>query len=58
LTFTHVKRMDWLLPGIDPTDRKIDIDFVVVVEFRDDKLACERIYWDHAKVLRDVGQLR
>jgi carboxymethylenebutenolidase len=50
--------MDWLLPGIDPTDRKIDIDFVVVVEFRDDKLACERIYWDHAKVLRDVGLLR
>lgn len=55
--FTHTKRMDWFLPGIDPTNRKVDVDFVVVVEFRGDKLACERIYWDHAKVLRDVGLL-
>lgn len=58
LIFTHTKRMDWLLPGVDPTKQRIEVDFVVVVEFRGDKLACERIYWDHAKVLRDVGLLR
>jgi carboxymethylenebutenolidase len=57
-SFTHAKRMDWLLPGIEPTKERIDIDLLVVVEFRGDKLACERIYWDHAKVLRDVGLLR
>ena len=56
-TFTHSRRMDWFLPGLDPTDEKVQVDFVVVVEFQGDKLACERIYWDHAKVLRDVGLL-
>jgi len=55
--FTHTRRMDWLLPGVEPTGLPVDVDFVVVVEFRGDKLACERIYWDHAKVLRDVGLL-
>jgi carboxymethylenebutenolidase len=58
LVFTHTKRMDWMLPGIEPTNRTVESDFVVVVEFRGDKLACERIYWDHAKVLRDVGLFR
>jgi hypothetical protein len=33
------------------------MDIVVVVQFRGDKLACERIYWDHATVLRQVGLL-
>jgi carboxymethylenebutenolidase len=55
--FTHARRMEWLLPDVEATNLLIDVDFVVVVEFRDDKLACERIYWDHAKVLRDVGLL-
>ena len=55
LVFTHAKRMDWLLPGVEPTNRRVESDFVVVVEFREDKLACERIYWDHAQVLRAVG---
>jgi hypothetical protein len=30
---------------------------VVVVEFRGDRIAHERIYWDHATVLRQVGLL-
>jgi hypothetical protein len=34
------------------------MDIVVVVQFRGDKLACERIYWDHASVLRQVGLLK
>ena len=57
LTFTHSKRMDWFLPGVPPTHQKIELDLIVVVEFRGDKLACERIYWDHATVLRQVGLL-
>jgi carboxymethylenebutenolidase len=57
LRFTHSKRMDWFLPGVPPTDRPVDVDFVVVVQFRGDKLACERIYWDQATVLRQVGLL-
>ncbi len=57
LTFTHSKRMDWFLPGVAPTNRKVAIQLVVVVQFRAGKMACERIYWDHATVLRQVGLL-
>jgi carboxymethylenebutenolidase len=55
LRFTHAKKMDWFLPGVEPTNKVVDIDLVVVVQFRGDKLACERIYWDQATVLRQVG---
>ena len=55
LRFTHKNRMEWFLPGVPPTHRVVDVDFVLVVEFRDGKLASERIYWDHATVLRQVG---
>jgi carboxymethylenebutenolidase len=58
LTFTHSKPMPWLLPNVPPTHKRIDLDIVVVVQFRGDKLACERIYWDHATVLRQVRLLR
>ena len=58
VTFTHSKQMNWFLPNVAPTHKKIDIDLVVVVQFRGDKLACERIYWDHATVLRQVGLLK
>jgi carboxymethylenebutenolidase len=57
LQFTHSKRMEWFLPGIAPTNRKVDIQLVVVVQFRGGKMACERIYWDHATVLNQVGML-
>src|SRR5262249_33902794 len=58
LTFTHKKRMDWFLPAVRPTNKRVDIDLVVVVQFRDGKLACERIYWDQATVYRQVGLLK
>jgi carboxymethylenebutenolidase len=58
VAFTHSKPMPWFLPNVAPTHKKIDVDVVVVVQFRGDKLACERIYWDHAAVLRQVGLLK
>ena len=57
LRFTHKNRMDWFLPGVPATNRLVQADFVIVVQFRDGKLACERIYWDQASVLRQVGLL-
>ena len=57
LHFTHSRQMDWFLPGVPPTGRVVDVDLVVVVQFRGDKLSCERIYWDQATVLRQVGLL-
>jgi carboxymethylenebutenolidase len=58
LRFTHNKRMNWFLPNVPPTNKVVDIDLIVVVQFRGDKLACERIYWDQATVLRQVGLLK
>jgi carboxymethylenebutenolidase len=57
LRFTHDRPMPWFLPGLPPTNRVVDINLVVVVQFRGNKLACERIYWDHATVLRQLGLL-
>jgi carboxymethylenebutenolidase len=57
VTFTHSKPMNWFLPNVPPTNKRVAVDFVVVVQFRGDKLACERIYWDQATVLRQIGRL-
>jgi len=58
LTFTHDRPMPWFLPNVPTTWKKVELDVVVVVQFRGDKLATERIYWDHAAVLRQVGLLK
>ncbi len=52
--FTHTVEMDWLLPGIPPTGRRVEIPLVVVVQFRGGKIAHEHIYWDQASVLVQV----
>jgi len=55
LSFTHAKQMDWRLPGVRPTNRTVEMDVVIVVQVREDLIASERIYWDHAAVLKQVG---
>ncbi len=57
VTFTHDRMMNWFLPKVAPTNKRVTVDFVVVVQFRGDKVACERIYWDQATVLRQIGRL-
>ena len=57
LSFTHNKQMDWLLPGEPPTNRKVEMDVAIVVQFRNDRIAGERLYWDQAAVLRQIGLL-
>ena len=58
MVFTHDRAMEWLLPGVAPTHRTIEMDVVAVVQFRDGELAAERIYWDQAAVLRQAGLLQ
>ena len=58
VTFTHANRMDWFLPGVPATNKQVDIDVVIVVQFRDGMIAAERVYWDQATVLRQIGMLR
>jgi carboxymethylenebutenolidase len=55
LKFTHSIVIDWMLPGIAPTGRRVEVALVVVVHFRDGKLAHEHIYWDQASVLAQLG---
>ena len=55
IKFTHTIEMDWMLPGIPPTGRRVEVALVVVVRFRDGKLAHEHIYWDQASVLAQLG---
>jgi carboxymethylenebutenolidase len=55
--FTHTVPMDWLLPGVPPTGKRVVMALAVSVDFRDGKLCNERIYWDQASVLVQVGLL-
>jgi carboxymethylenebutenolidase len=55
--FTHTIAMDWMLPGVAPTGKRVEVPLVVVVHFRDGKLAHEHIYWDQASVLVQIGLL-
>src|SRR5947207_11086984 len=56
-SFTHTREMPWLLPGIAPTNKRVEIPLVAIVRFRDGKLAHEHIYWDQASVLIQIGLL-
>ncbi len=53
--FTHTIKMDWMLPGVEPTGKHVRVALVVIVHFRDGKLAHEHIYWDQASVLAQLG---
>ena len=55
--FTHTIAMDWMLPGIAPTGKRVEVPLVAIVHFRESKLAHEHIYWDQASVLVQLGLL-
>lgn len=57
LCFTHDREMDWILPGIAPTGRYVEIPLIAIVTIRGDKLCNEHIYWDQASVLVQIGLL-
>jgi carboxymethylenebutenolidase len=55
LKFMHTIRMDWILSGVVPTEKRVEVSLVAIVRFRDGKLAHEHIYWDQASVLVQLG---
>jgi carboxymethylenebutenolidase len=55
--FTHDQVMDWLIPGVPPTGKHVEVGVVAIVKFEDGKIASEHLYWDHASVLAQVGVL-
>jgi carboxymethylenebutenolidase len=56
-SFTHDIEMPWILPGVAPTGKHVEVAVVAVVQFEGDRIAGERIYWDQASVLAQVGLL-
>lgn len=54
-TFTHTTEVPWMLPGIPPTDKKVEVVLVSVVCIRGGFLYHEHIHWDQATVLVQVG---
>lgn len=57
MSFTHDSEIDWMLPGVAPTGRHVEIPMLGVVKFRGPKLYHEHIYWDQASVLVQIGLL-
>jgi carboxymethylenebutenolidase len=55
--FTHSIRLDWLLPGIPPTGKRVEVPVVAIIQFEGDKIAHEHLYWDQASVLVQIGLL-
>lgn len=55
--FTHSIQMDWFLPGVPATGRKVEFVLVAVIRFRGDLICSEHLYWDHATVLTQLGLL-
>ncbi|CCX08374.1 hypothetical protein FPQ18DRAFT_368804 [Pyronema domesticum] len=57
ISFRHSCEVPWMLPGVPPTEKEVEVALVSVVAFRGGKLAMENIYWDQASVLVQIGLL-
>jgi carboxymethylenebutenolidase len=49
--------MDWLLPGIAPTGKQVAIPLIIIFTFQGEKVESERLYWDQASMLMQLGVL-
>lgn len=57
ISFTHTTKMDWMLPGLKPTGKFVEVAFVVIVGIENGKVSYEHILWDQANVLVQLGLL-
>jgi predicted ester cyclase len=46
-----------LWAGISPTSKPMEVQSVLILVFDDVELICEKVYFDHATVLRQLGGL-
>ena len=58
ISFTHDREIEYMLPGVAPTGRYVEIPHVVVMKFKNNKISHEHIYWDQASVLVQIGLLQ
>jgi carboxymethylenebutenolidase len=57
LSFTHNREIKFMLPGIPPTGKYVELPHVVVMKFNGNKIEHEHIYWDQASLLAQIGLL-
>jgi carboxymethylenebutenolidase len=57
ITFTHDIEIPWILPGVPATGSQVRVPGIAIVGFEGTAVASERIYWDQASVLAQVGLL-
>lgn len=58
LHLTHSVRMDWFVPGVEPTGRRLAVPHVGTIAFENGKISSEHIYWDQSTVLFQLGLLQ
>lgn len=57
VSFEHSQEVPWMLPGVPPTSKRVEIVLVSIVSMRGGRLYSEHTYWDQASVLVQVGLL-
>jgi carboxymethylenebutenolidase len=57
IKFTHNTEIGWMLPGIKPSSKRIEVPLVVIAGIKEGKVSHEHIYWDQASVLVQIGLL-
>jgi|SRR5437867_4888379 len=57
ISFTHDRQIDFMLPGIPPTGKFVQLPHVVVMKFKGNKIAHEHIYRDQGSLLDQVDLL-
>jgi ketosteroid isomerase-like protein len=57
VSFKHTQEIPWILPGVPPTGKAVQIAVVSIIAVRGGKLVSEHVYWDQASVLVQIGAL-
>ncbi|KAI8820869.1 uncharacterized protein EV422DRAFT_66664 [Fimicolochytrium jonesii] len=58
VTIVHDAVVDWLLPDVKPTRRRVAIPMTTFVTFTaEPKIQTKRVYWDQGSVMKQIGLL-
>ncbi|MEJ2860179.1 ester cyclase [Actinomycetospora flava] len=57
VTFTHDVALPWLLPGVAPTGRRVEVLAISVVAVRRERITEHRTLWDQHGLLSQLGLL-
>jgi len=57
LSFKHTQEIPWMLPGVPPTDKAVEVGMVSVLAVKGNRIEHEHLYWDQASVLVQIGAL-